>query len=205
MDFYEVLDQVRDLLRRRGRVTYRVLKRQFALDDELLEDLKEEIIYAQKLAEDEENRVLVWRGESGTPPASASAPPMQPAVPEPTHPPHVEPLPEPPTPDAERRQITVMFVDVVDSTTLSGQLDPEEYRDILRAYQATCSEVIHRYDGYVAQHLGDALLVYFGYPRLARNLRKLGSPGSWQKRGGIFIVTRYAETPRTRVLQAEQN
>jgi class 3 adenylate cyclase len=57
-----------------------------------------------------------------------------------------------------------MFCDVVESTTLSGQLDPEEYRDVLRAYQAACVEVIQRFDGYVAQHLGDGLLVYFGFP-----------------------------------------
>jgi class 3 adenylate cyclase len=57
-----------------------------------------------------------------------------------------------------------MFCDVVESTTLSGQLDPEEYRDVLRAYQAACVEVIQRFDGYIAQHLGDGLLVYFGFP-----------------------------------------
>ena len=51
-----------------------------------------------------------------------------------------------------------------DSTQLSGQLDPEAYRDVLRAYQQTCAEVIQRFDGYIAQHLGDALLVYFGFP-----------------------------------------
>jgi class 3 adenylate cyclase len=58
-----------------------------------------------------------------------------------------------------------MFSDLVDSTKLSGQLDPEDYREVLRAYQQTCAEVIHRFDGYIAQHLGDALLVYFGFPQ----------------------------------------
>jgi class 3 adenylate cyclase/predicted ATPase len=57
-----------------------------------------------------------------------------------------------------------MFCDLVDSTKLSSQLDPEDYRDVVRAYQATCTEVIRRYDGHVAQLLGDGLLVYFGYP-----------------------------------------
>jgi class 3 adenylate cyclase len=57
-----------------------------------------------------------------------------------------------------------MFCDVVDSTTLSAQLDPEEeYRDVLRAYQAACVEATQRFDGYIAQHLGDGLLVYFGF------------------------------------------
>ena len=77
------------------------------------------------------------------------------------HTPHAQP----PSLNAERRQLTVMFCDLVDSTPLSGQLDPEVYRDVVRAYQQTCSAVIQRFDGYIAQHLGDALLVYFGYPQ----------------------------------------
>ena len=66
---------------------------------------------------------------------------------------------EPRAPDAERRQLTVMFCDVVDSTKLSSQLDPEEYRDVVRAYQRVCTDVIQRYDGHIAQLLGDGLLV----------------------------------------------
>lgn len=62
MDFYTMLDQVVELLRSRGRVTYRALKRQFNLDDEFLEDLKAEIIKGQRLAVDEDGVVLVWRG-----------------------------------------------------------------------------------------------------------------------------------------------
>src|SRR4029450_4750374 len=67
--------------------------------------------------------------------------------------------------DAERRQLTVMFCDLVDSTKLSSQLDPEEYREVVRAYQSACTEVITRFDGHIAQLLGDGLLVYFGYPQ----------------------------------------
>src|SRR6266446_2844491 len=66
---------------------------------------------------------------------------------------------------AERRQLTVMFCDVVDSTALSGQLDPEDLRTIVHAYQKVCSDVIARFDGHIAQLLGDGLLVYFGYPQ----------------------------------------
>src|SRR5207249_3484124 len=62
-------------------------------------------------------------------------------------------------------QLTVMFCDVVDSTKLSSQLDPEEYRDVVRAYQRVCTDVIQRYDGHIAQLLGDGLLVYFGFPQ----------------------------------------
>jgi class 3 adenylate cyclase/tetratricopeptide (TPR) repeat protein len=68
------------------------------------------------------------------------------------------------TPEAERRQLTVLVCDLVDSTVLSGQLDPEELREVVQAYQAACAEVIQRYDGHIAQYLGDGLLVYYGYP-----------------------------------------
>ena len=57
-----------------------------------------------------------------------------------------------------------MFCDLVDSTALSAQLDPEELREVIRQYQETCTTIIRRYEGYIAQHLGDGLLVYFGYP-----------------------------------------
>src|SRR5262249_40148083 len=85
---------------------------------------------------------------------------------QPDQPTQAEPPPTAPhTPEAERRQLTVMFCDLVDSTKLSSQLDPEEYRDMVRAYQNVCTEVIQRYDGHIAQLLGDGLLAYFGYPQ----------------------------------------
>ncbi len=67
--------------------------------------------------------------------------------------------------EAERRQLTVMFCDLAGSTALSERLDPEDLREVLRAYQENCSEIIGRYDGYVAKYIGDGLLVYFGYPQ----------------------------------------
>jgi class 3 adenylate cyclase len=70
----------------------------------------------------------------------------------------------PATPEAERRQLTVLFCDLVDSTVLASQLDPEDLREVVRAYQDTCAKVIARFEGYIAQYLGDGLLVYFGYP-----------------------------------------
>jgi class 3 adenylate cyclase len=60
--------------------------------------------------------------------------------------------------------LTVLFCDLVGSTALSARLDPEELREVVRAYQETCTAVIQRYDGHIAQHLGDGILVYFGYP-----------------------------------------
>jgi class 3 adenylate cyclase/predicted ATPase len=70
----------------------------------------------------------------------------------------------PAPPEAERRQLTILFCDLVASTALSRQLDPEDYRAAVRAYQAACAPVIERFGGHIAQYLGDGLLVYFGYP-----------------------------------------
>ena len=67
--------------------------------------------------------------------------------------------------DAERRQLTVMFCDLVGSTALSTRFDPEELREEIRAYQNTVSGVVARYDGFVAKYMGDGVLAYFGYPR----------------------------------------
>ena len=298
MDFYQVVDQVVELLRHRGRVSYRALQRQFGLDDAYLEDLKAELIVAQRLAVDEHGQVLVWTGgATSTMPLQAvsATPPDTPLSPEAGHgdsggirlygalhlalvllqhegrltyrtlmqlcgldqalmeavrdellfkrvardehgqglvwrdevsagrasplatmgaadrletppvglpaivpahdpttamdsTPAAAPSPwaataddsHPPTsPDvsgtaseavrraheAERRQLTVLFCDLVGSTMLSGQLDPEDLRAVVRAYQETAAVVIQRYEGHIAQYLGDGLLVYFGYPQ----------------------------------------
>lgn len=66
--------------------------------------------------------------------------------------------------EPERRQLTVMFCDLVDSITLSQQLEPEEFHEVLNAYQEVCGKVIRRFNGHIAQYLGDGILVYFGYP-----------------------------------------
>src|SRR5262245_65528229 len=118
MTFDEVLEQVRELLQSKGRVAYRALKRRFELDDEYLEDLKAELIDAEHVAHDEDGKVLVWtestiQGEPATSPAAADALP--------------KPL-EARATEGERRQLTVLFCDLVGSTHLSEQLDPEELR-----------------------------------------------------------------------------
>ena len=66
---------------------------------------------------------------------------------------------------AERRQLTVMFCDLVDSSVLSEALDPEDLREVIKRFQDTCNKVIHRFGGHIAQYLGDGLLVYYGYPQ----------------------------------------
>src|SRR5215813_15458524 len=141
MTFDDVLEQVVTLLQRQGRASYRALKMRFNLDDEYLDVLKEELLYVHPVRDDE-GRGLIWTGDTASEQAVAS----QPAQPTPQ--PVVQEQPSPEVipratvsspPDAERRQLTVMFCDLVDSTKLSSQLDPEEYRDVVRAYQRVCS------------------------------------------------------------------
>jgi class 3 adenylate cyclase len=167
MDFYAVLDQVLDLLRQRGRVTYRALKRQFDLDDAVLEDLKAKIIEAHRLAVDEEGKVLVWTGDA--------APVSPPAV-------HHESPPERPlldyTPkhlaekiltaraslEGERKQVTVFFADIKDSTRLIEGLDPEAAQQLLDPAIHLMMDAVHRFEGTVNQVLGDGIMALFGAP-----------------------------------------
>ena len=66
---------------------------------------------------------------------------------------------------AERRQVTVMFSDLVGSTALSARMDPEDLREIISAYQNCVAEAVRRFGGFVAKYMGDGVLVYFGYPQ----------------------------------------
>jgi hypothetical protein len=113
MTFEEILDHAIAMLQRRGRLTYRTLKRQFQLVDEALEDLKNELIKGQRLAVDEDGEVLVWTGEAVMPPAPA------PHAPQTVLPPALREIPVSQVaslpashsiPEAERRQLTVLFV-----------------------------------------------------------------------------------------------
>src|SRR5512139_3126337 len=76
------------------------------------------------------------------------------------------PPPVPPERDqAERRQLTVMFCDLVDSTALSRRVDPEDLQDVIRRFLDACSQAIGRFNGYIVKYMGDGMLVYFGYPQ----------------------------------------
>jgi class 3 adenylate cyclase len=175
MDFYDVLAKVQDLLSQHGRVSYRALKHQFALDDEDLEALQDELIYARRLAVDEDGRVLVWTGGQAIslpPPAPSTAePPTRPA------PDHArEPLSYTPKHlaekiltsrsalEGERKQVTVLFADVAGFTTLAEQLDPEVVHDIInRCFEGITAEV-HRFEGTINQYTGDGVMALFGAP-----------------------------------------
>src|SRR5215510_11980744 len=145
MTFEEILDQAIAMLQRRGRVTYQTLRLQFQLDEEHLEALKEAILFAYPQVVDAAGRGLVWSGEAGaiSSPTSVSPQSAEPPV---TLTPRVGTTavapPEPQPPEAERRQLTVLFCDLVDSTVLASQLDPEELREVVRAYQDACAKVM---------------------------------------------------------------
>jgi hypothetical protein len=124
MTFEEILDQALAMLQRRGRVTYSALKRQFNLDDAFLEDLKEELLYGQRLVREEDGRVLVWI-EGASPPGTSVtlAAPHQESADSGLHTRGASSPTGAGPSDAERRQLTVLFCDLVDSTALARQLD----------------------------------------------------------------------------------
>jgi len=97
------------------------------------------------------------------------------------------PAPVPAPAQAERRQLTVMFCDLVGSTALSTGMDPEDLRDVIASYQSRCSAVIRHYDGFVAKYMGDGILVYFGYPRAHED------EAERSVRAGLDIVDAMAE------------
>ena len=109
-------------------------------------------------------------------------------------------LPKPAQDTAERRQVTVMFSDLVGSTALSARMDPEDLREVISAYQKCVAETVQRFGGFVAKYMGDGVLVYFGYPQaheddaeravragleLIEAVAALQSPVSLQTRVGI--------------------
>jgi class 3 adenylate cyclase len=96
-----------------------------------------------------------------------------------------------PAPEAERRQLTLMFCDLVGSTPLASRFDPEDLSEIIGAYHRTVTEGIERYDGFVARYMGDGVLSYFGYPQAheddAERECAPGWPSSTPWRGWICL------------------
>ncbi len=163
MTFDEILAQTLDLLQRQGRVSYRALKRRFALDDDYLEDLKAELIDAQRVAADEDGKVLVWSGGSGTAPGSDNNHKRAPLSYTPTH--LVEKiLNSREALQGERKQVTVLFADLKGSMELLADRDPEEARRLLDPVLELLIEAVHRYEGTVNQVLGDGVMALFGAP-----------------------------------------
>jgi class 3 adenylate cyclase/tetratricopeptide (TPR) repeat protein len=167
MGFFEVLTQVIELLQREGRVSYRALKREFSLDDAYLDDLKAEIIQAKKLAVDEDGAVLVWTGN-----AAPAAPPVSAPTPAPNRapltytPPYLTDkiLAVRAALTGERKQVTVLFADIKDSTELIRGLDPEAAQQLLDPAIHRMMNAVHRFEGTVNQVLGDGIMALFGAP-----------------------------------------
>src|SRR2546427_9958721 len=168
MDFVAVVDQVIALLRQRGRVAYRTLKRQFQLDDEALADLKIELTDSQRLATDEQGTVLVWTGAAAAPPVAPAdslgtvggQPPLAytPAY-------LAEKILTSRTAlEGERKQVTVLFADLKGSTELIRGLDPEAAQQLLDPAIHLMMDAVHRVEGTVNQVLGDGIMALFGAP-----------------------------------------
>jgi class 3 adenylate cyclase/tetratricopeptide (TPR) repeat protein len=164
MTFDEILTQVLDLLQCEKRLSYRALKVRFGLDDEHLAALKDEIIEAKQLAMDDRGVVLVWIGDGApAPPAAASTPARASFATMPAY------LAEKirttrDTLAGERKQVTVLFADIKDSTELIRGLDPEVAQRLLDPALQHMMDAVHRFEGTVNQVLGDGIMALFGAP-----------------------------------------
>ncbi len=163
MTFEEIVDQAIAMLQRRGRMAYRTLKRQFQLDDEALDDLKTEIIKAQRLAVDEDGVVLVWTGSPTSPGALAGEPTPAPRSYTPAHLAEKILLSKAAL-EGERKQVTVLFADLKASMELLADRDPEEARQLLDPVLERMMAAVHRYEGSVNQVMGDGIMALFGAP-----------------------------------------
>ena len=171
MGFFEILAQIIELLQREQRVSYRALKREFSLDDAYLEDVKVELIEVKQLAVDHEGKMLLWTGD----PASSSTPAPLPS-PAPASRQEREPLSYTPQHlvekilqsradlEGERKQVTVLFADIKDSTELIKGLDPEVAQRLLDPALHHMMDAVHRFEGTVNQVLGDGIMALFGAP-----------------------------------------
>jgi class 3 adenylate cyclase/tetratricopeptide (TPR) repeat protein len=174
MTFEELLDQVLALLQRRGRVAYRAVQRQFDLDDAALADVKEALLYAHPELVADDGRGLVWTGVA-SPPETVLTPADAPALaragasdtaPLAYTPPHLTDkiLASRPALEGERKQVTVLFADLKDSTELIRGLDPESAQQLLDPAIHHMMEAVHRFEGTVNQVLGDGIMALFGAP-----------------------------------------
>jgi class 3 adenylate cyclase/tetratricopeptide (TPR) repeat protein len=167
MTFEELLDQATAMLQRRGRVTYRALQRQFALDEDTLADLKAELLYAHPQVRDDAGQGLLWTGDPASAPAAASStvalPQQAPLAYIPAY--LAEKiLTSRSALEGERKQVTVLFADLKGSMELLADRDPEEARQLLDPVLERMMAAVHRYEGTVNQVMGDGIMALFGAP-----------------------------------------
>jgi class 3 adenylate cyclase/tetratricopeptide (TPR) repeat protein len=139
-------------LRKLGLAQYEAIFRENAIDASVLHDLTED--HLREMGLPLGARLKLLKAIGALAPAAGPVPPT----------PHIASASQP-ADAAERRQVTVMFSDLVGSTALSALMDPEDLREVIAAYHKCVTEVVRRYNGFVAQYLGDGVLVYFGYPQ----------------------------------------
>jgi predicted ATPase/class 3 adenylate cyclase len=146
--FLDVVRDTLEIIEREGRVGRRALKRHLAVDDETFEDLIAEISGVRDAVLDD-GEVLVWKSPGNETAKSA------------------DPVPEADTKasfEGERRQLTIMFCDLVGSSAMSGRIDPEDLRDVMTSYQGAAARAVAPLGGHIAEYLGDGIVVYFGFP-----------------------------------------
>ncbi len=161
MNLLEIVAQVRQHLEQNGRVSYRMLRRQFELDEDGLEDLIEELVDIQGVAVREE-RALAWSGDA-VEAAPAATPERDPRSYTPKHLAD-KILHSKSALEGERKQVTVLFADVKGSTELAEELDPEEWHAILDRFFQILTSGVHRFEGTVNQYTGDGIMALFGAP-----------------------------------------
>jgi len=175
MTFDEVLTQIIDLLKRQGRVSYRALKMRFNLDDEYLDVLKEELLYVHPVRDDE-GRGLVWTGTHASAAALSPAPGMPARAASPSTEQERDRLSYTPQHlaekiltsrsalEGERKQVTVLFCDLANSTPTAERIGPEAMHTLLHRFFEVALTEVHRYEGTINQFLGDGFMALFGAP-----------------------------------------
>ena len=170
MKFSDIINQASDLLQQQERISYRALKLEFDLTDEQLDVLKEELVAIKEVAVDKDGKMLIWAGDGEAAPSLSPAPNPQP--PSTYTPQHLAEciraeqaaMESRGSVDGERKTITALFADLKGSTALIEGLDPEDARAIIDPALQLMMNAVHRYDGYVAQALGDGIFALFGAP-----------------------------------------
>src|SRR5262249_20114969 len=142
MSFIDSVRRAQTLLQEEQRISLRALRRELDLDADAMDALVAELVEIRGVAV-RDGKAVAWANPVNPPESRIGPPPTE----------------------GQRRQLTVLFCDLVGSTELAAQMDPEDWSTVAAAYQRAAAAVVERFGGHVAKYLGDGLLVYFGYPR----------------------------------------
>jgi class 3 adenylate cyclase len=166
MNLLDVVREVRRHLEENGRLSLRLLRRQFELNDDTLKEVIEELVDVQGVARREE-KALAWSGTAAAEPRRIEVA-TSPAARDPLSytPQHLAEkiLQSKSALEGERKQVTVLFADVKGSMDLAEQVDPEDWHKIMDRFFAILSEGVHRFEGTINQYTGDGIMALFGAP-----------------------------------------